>query len=75
MLKSNLTKICELDLVFLLHKSLVILFEMVIGDMSCESNKQEFLKAIVEAERLIEEMSKAGEDTASQLDGVLSFRE
>ena len=48
---------------------------MVIGDMSCESNKQEVLKAIVEAEGLIEEVSKAGKDTASQLDGVLSFQE
>ena len=48
---------------------------MVIGDMSCESNKQEVLKAIVQAEELIEEMSKAGKNTASQLDSVLSFQE
>mmetsp|Transcript_47298 Transcript_47298/g.56883 ORF Transcript_47298/g.56883 Transcript_47298/m.56883 type:complete len:200 (+) Transcript_47298:146-745(+) len=67
--------VCELDLVFSLHKSLMILFEMFIGGMLCESNKREVLKAIVEAEELVEEMSKAGEDTASQLDDGLSFQE
>jgi AP-1 complex subunit sigma 1/2 len=67
--------VCELDLVFSLHKSLLILFEMFIGGMLCESNKREVLKAIVEAEELVEEMTKPGEDTASQLDDGLSFHE
>lgn len=67
--------VCELDLVFSLHKSLLILFEMFIGGMLCESNKQEVLKAINEAEELVEEMAKPGEDTASQLDDGLSFQE
>ena len=66
---------CELDLVFSLHKSLLILFEMFIGGMLCENNKREVLKAIVEAEELVEEMTKPGEDTASQLDDGLSFHE
>ena len=72
--KLNYT-VCELDLVFSLHKSLLILFEMFIGGMLCESNKREVLKAIVEAEELVEEMTKPGEDTASQLDDGLSFHE
>jgi hypothetical protein len=67
--------VCELDLVFSLHKSLLILFEMFIGGMLCQSNKREVLKAIVEAEELVEEMTKPGEDTASQLDDGLSFQE
>lgn len=67
--------VCELDLVFSLHKSLLILFEMFIGGMLCESSKREVLKAIVEAEELVEEMTKPGEDTASQLDDGLSFQE
>jgi hypothetical protein len=67
--------VCELDLVFSLHKSLLILFEMFIGGRLCESNKREVLKAIVEAEELVEEMTKPGEDTASQLDDGLSFQE
>eukprot|EP00536_Pseudo-nitzschia_multiseries_P002104 jgi/Psemu1/235375/estExt_Genewise1.C_280047 len=67
--------VCELDLVFSLHKSLLILFEMFIGGMLCESNKREVLKAIGEAEELVEEMTKPGEDTASQLDDGLSFQE
>ena len=50
--------VCELDLVFSLHKSLLILFEMFIGGMLCENNKREVLKAIVEAEELVEEMTK-----------------
>ena len=58
-----------------LHKSLLILFEMFIGGMLCESNKREVLKSIVEAEELVEEMTKPGEDTASQLDDGLSFQE
>ena len=69
------TTVCELDLVFSLHKSLLILFEMFIGGMLCQSNKREVLKAIVEAEELVEEMTKPGEDTASQLDDGLSFQE
>jgi Clathrin adaptor complex small chain len=69
------TKVCELDLVFSLHKSLLILFEMFIGGMLCESNKREVLKSIVEAEELVEELTKPGEDTASQLDDGLSFHE
>lgn len=67
--------VCELDLVFSLHKSLMILFEMFIGGMLCESNKREVLKSIVEAEELVEELTKPGEDTASQLDDGLSFQE
>mmetsp|Transcript_11604 Transcript_11604/g.19317 ORF Transcript_11604/g.19317 Transcript_11604/m.19317 type:complete len:206 (-) Transcript_11604:293-910(-) len=67
--------VCELDLVFSLHKSLLILFEMFIGGMLCESSKREVLKQIVEAEELVEEMTKPGEDTASQLDDGLSFQE
>lgn len=67
--------VCELDLVFSLHKSLLILFEMFVGGMLCESNKREVLKAIVEAEELVEEMTKPGEDAASQLDDGLSFQE
>lgn len=60
---------------FSLHKSLMILFEMFIGGMLCESNKREVLKAIVEAEELVEEMTKPGEDTAAQLDDGLSYQE
>jgi len=67
--------VCELDLVFSLHKSLMILFEMFIGGMLCESNKREVLNCITEAESLVEEMAKAGEDTSSQLDDGLSFHE
>ena len=67
--------VCELDLVFSLHKSLLILFEMFIGGMVCESSKREVLKQIVEAEELVEELTKPGEDTASQLDDGLSFQE
>ena len=69
------TVVCELDLVFSLHKALLILFEMYIGGKLCESNKREVLKSNVEAEEMVEEMSKAGEDTASQLDDGLSFQE
>ena len=68
-------EVCELDLVFSLHKALLILFEMYIGGKLCESNKREVLKSIVEAEELVEEMTKPGEDTASQLDDGLSFQE
>ena len=53
----------------------MILFEMFIGGMLCESNKREVLKAIVEAEELVEEMNKPGEDTAAQLDDGLSYQE
>jgi AP-1 complex subunit sigma 1/2 len=67
--------VCELDLVFSLHKSLSIVFETFIGGMLCESNKREILKSVVESENLVEELSKAGEDTASQLDDGLSFHE
>ena len=67
--------VCELDLVFSLHKSLLILFEMFIGGMLCESNKREVLKSIVEAEELVEDLTKPGEDAASQLDDGLSFQE
>jgi len=67
--------VCELDLVFSLHKSLLILFEMFIGGMLCESNKREVLKSIVEAEELVEEMTKPGDDASSQLDDGLSFQE
>lgn len=71
----NMALVCELDLVFSLHKALLILFEMYIGGKLCESNKREVLKAIVEAEEMVEEMTKPGEDTASQLDDGLSFQE
>jgi AP-1 complex subunit sigma 1/2 len=70
-----LFSVCELDLVFSLHKALLILFEMFIGGMLCESNKREVLKAIVEAEELVEDLTKPGEDAASQLDDGLSFQE
>jgi AP-1 complex subunit sigma 1/2 len=48
---------------------------MYIGGKLCESNKREVLKSIVEAEEMVEEMSKPGEDAASQLDDGLSFQE
>lgn len=48
---------------------------MFVGGMLCESNKSEVLKAINEAEELVEEMAKPGEDTSSQLDDGLSFQE
>merc|ERR1719491_788824 len=67
--------VCELDLVFSLHKSLMILFEMFIGGMLCESNRREVLKSIVEAEEMVENMTKPGEDASSQLDDGLSFQE
>jgi len=67
--------VCELDLVFSLHKSLMILFEMFIGGMLCESNRREVLQKIVEAEEMVEQMTKPGEDTSSQLDDGLSFQE
>ncbi len=67
--------VCELDLVFSLHKSLMILFEMFIGGMLCESNRREVLQQIVEAEEMVESMTKPGEDTSSQLDDGLSFQE
>lgn len=67
--------VCELDLVFSLHKSLMILFEMFVGGMLCESNKREVLKSIVEAEELVEEQGKPGEDISSQLDDGLSYQE
>ena len=70
-----LSTVCELDLVFSLHKSLMILFEMFIGGMLCESNKRDVLQAIVEAEELVEEQSKPGEDISSQLDDGLSYQE
>ena len=63
-----LYQVCELDLVFSLHKSLMILFEMFIGGMLCESNRREVLQQIVEAEELVESMTKPGEDVSSQLD-------
>jgi hypothetical protein len=47
---------------------------MFIGGMLCESNKREVLKAIVEAEELVEEMAK-GDDASSQLEDGLSFQE
>ena len=71
----SISLVCELDLVFSLHKSLMILFEMFIAGMLCESNRREVLQQIVEAEEMVEEMSKAGEDTSSQLDDGLSFQE
>lgn len=67
--------VCELDLVFSLHKSLSILFEMFVGGMLVETNKREVLKNIIEAEGLVEELSKAGEDVGSQLDDGLSYQE
>jgi Clathrin adaptor complex, small subunit len=67
--------VCELDLVFSLHKSLSILFEMFVGGMLTESNKREVLKNIMEAEGLVEELGKAGEDVGSQLDDGLSYHE
>lgn len=67
--------VCELDLVFSLHKSLSILFETFVGGMLAESNKREILKNIIEAEGLVEELSKAGEDVGSQLDDGLSYQE
>ena len=72
---NNIQKVCELDLVFSLHKSLMILFEMFIGGMLCESNRREVLQQIVEAEEMVEQMAKQGEDTSSQLDDGLSFQE
>mgnify|MGYP000532188653 CR=1 FL=1 len=72
---SNNPSVCELDLVFSLHKSLMILFEMFIGGMLCESNRREVLQKIVEAEEMVEQMTKPGEDTSSQLDDGLSFQE
>ena len=48
---------------------------MFVGGMLCESNKRDVLKSIVEAEGLVEEMSKAGEDVGAQLDDGLSFQE
>ena len=71
----KLPTVCELDLVFSLHKSLMILFEMFIGGMLCESNRREVLQQIVEAEEMVEQMTKPGEDTSSQLDDGLSFQE
>jgi hypothetical protein len=73
--QSQLLTVCELDLVFSLHKSLMILFEMFIGGMLCESNRKEVLKQIGEAEEMVEQMTKPGEDTSSQLDDGLSFQE
>eukprot|EP00594_Rhizosolenia_setigera_P004936 CAMPEP_0178945028 /NCGR_PEP_ID=MMETSP0789-20121207/3498_1 /TAXON_ID=3005 /ORGANISM="Rhizosolenia setigera, Strain CCMP 1694" /LENGTH=194 /DNA_ID=CAMNT_0020624855 /DNA_START=81 /DNA_END=665 /DNA_ORIENTATION=- len=67
--------VCELDLVFSLHKSLMILFEMFIGGMLCESNKREVLRSIMEAEELVEEQGRPGEDIGSQLDDGLSYQE
>ena len=48
---------------------------MFVGGMLCESNKRDVLKSIIDAEGLVEELSKAGEDTASQLDDGLSYQE
>jgi len=67
--------VCELDLVFSLHKSLMILFEMFIGGMLCESSKREVLRNIQEAEEMVEEQGKPGEDIGSQLDDGLSYQE
>lgn len=67
--------VCELDLVFSLHKSLSILFEMFVGGMLTESNKREVLKNIVDAEGLVEELATRGEDVGSQLDDGLSYQE
>lgn len=46
----------------------MILFEMFIGGMLCESNRREVLQQIVEAEEMVESMTKPGEDVSSQLD-------
>jgi hypothetical protein len=46
---------------------------MFIGGMLCESNKREVLKAIVEAEELVEEMTKPGGDASSQLDDASTW--
>ena len=73
--RTHTPSVCELDLVFSLHKSLMILFEMFIGGMLCESNRREVLQKIVEAEEMVEQMTKPGEDTSSQLDDGLSFQE
>mmetsp|Transcript_9997 Transcript_9997/g.12606 ORF Transcript_9997/g.12606 Transcript_9997/m.12606 type:complete len:194 (-) Transcript_9997:243-824(-) len=67
--------VCELDLVFSLHKSLSILFEMFVGGMLTESNKREVLRNIVDAEGLVEELATRGEDVASQLNDGLSYQE
>jgi AP-1 complex subunit sigma 1/2 len=67
--------VCELDLVFSLHKSLSILFEMFVGGMLTESNKREVLRNIVDAEGLVEELATRGEDVGSQLDDGLSYQE
>ena len=48
---------------------------MFIGGMLCETNKREVLRAIAEAEDLVEELTKPGEDAASQLDDGLSIKE
>lgn len=74
-LDSYFNSVCELDLVFSLHKSLMILFEMFIGGMLCESNRREVIKNIGDAEEMVEQMTKPGEDTSSQLDDGLSFQE
>ena len=66
---------CELDLVFSLHKSLSILFEMFVGGMLTESNKREVLRNIIDAEGLVEELATRGEDVGSQLDDGLSYQE
>lgn len=67
--------VCELDLVFSLHKSLSILFEMFVGGMLTESNKREVLRNIVDAEGLVEELANRGEDVGSQLNDGLSYQE
>lgn len=67
--------VCELDLVFSLHKSLSILFEMFVGGMLTESDKREVLRNIVDAEGLVEELATRGEDVGSQLDDGLSYQE
>ena len=64
-----------MDLVFSLHKSLSILFEMFVGGMLTESNKREVLRNIIDAEGLVEEMATRGEDVGSQLDDGLSYQE
>ena len=54
----------------------MILFEMFIGGMLCESNRREVLQQIVEAEEMVESMTKPGEDVSSQLDdGTFLSRE
>mmetsp|Transcript_5078 Transcript_5078/g.6567 ORF Transcript_5078/g.6567 Transcript_5078/m.6567 type:complete len:196 (-) Transcript_5078:140-727(-) len=67
--------VCELDLVFSLHKSLSILFEMFVGGMLNESNKRDVLKNIIDAEGLVEELATRGEDVGSQLNDGLSYQE